>query len=389
MMMKQFLSIVLVTFSLSAFNHVYAQTIGRGYYRLTTQWTGKGKALDVVNDGSNDKLILGNLANVSGQFWKLTSSGNGYYRLTNQWQGEEKSLDIVNDGVNNQVRMAKSSNAAGQSWKLTSLGNGYYRLTNQWLGEKKSLDVINDGINNKLQMANTNKLTGQFWQIALVASEDETDDNEKVTMEDFKAVILHGFKVMVKKGTEEEKDTKEIMAMISEKLEEITNAINPDHLKILRNVPIWLAFKKNTTNNALAWCHVSEDWLVNNGYPAQMVNSVEVCHIRNFIDFQQNQPYNVILHEMGHAYHYSLSQELKNKITAAYRNAVKSKKYERVVDFTGQVTRHYALDNEDEYFAELTTTFFSRGYYVPFTKQELKEFDPMGYKLMQELWEQD
>jgi Mlc titration factor MtfA (ptsG expression regulator) len=90
---------------------------------------------------------------------------------------------------------------------------------------------------------------------------------------------------------------------------------------------------------------------------------------------------------LGHAYHHSLTQELKEKITAAYENAVKSGKYEQVPDSEGQVLRHYALENESEYFAELTATFFGRGYYVPFTREDLKEFDPMGYQMIKEVWE--
>src|SRR5436853_332534 len=42
------------------------------YYRLTTQWQGDGKSLDVVNDGTNNQLILANTANQSGQLWKIT-----------------------------------------------------------------------------------------------------------------------------------------------------------------------------------------------------------------------------------------------------------------------------------------------------------------------------
>jgi hypothetical protein len=367
------------------YQNVYSQVVEGGYYRLTTKWLGKGKALDVVNDGENNKLTLASTANVSGQLWKFTSLGNGYYRLTNQWQGEEKSLDIVNDGVNNQLQMANSAMVSGQAWKITDLGNGYYRLTNKWLGENKSLDVVNDGENDKLQMADTGNLTGQWWKIDLVFSTEESTDTEEAKIEDFKAVFLHGFKVMVRKQTAEEENTKKIIAILSEKLGEITNAMEMKHLNLLRKIPIWIEFKKY--DKALAWYHISEDWLANNGYPVELVNSVEICGIANFIDFQENQSYNVILHELGHAYHHSLTQELKEKITAAYENAVKSGKYEQVPDSEGQVLRHYALENESEYFAELTATFFGRGYYVPFTREDLKEFDPMGYQMIKEVWE--
>src|ERR1051326_4087236 len=63
-------------------------------YRLTTEWQGKVKSLDVRND--NYQLVLVDVGNYSGQLWKISLVGNGYYRLTNQWRGNQ-SLDIDND----------------------------------------------------------------------------------------------------------------------------------------------------------------------------------------------------------------------------------------------------------------------------------------------------
>lgn len=137
----------------------------RYYYRLTTQWQGDGKSLDVVNDGNNNRLQLANTGNYSGQFWKFTNLGGGFYRMTTQWQGDGKSLDVINDGNNNQIQLANTGNYSGQFWKVQSMGNGYYRLTTQWQGEGKSLDVVNDGINNRLQLAATGNYSGQYWKL--------------------------------------------------------------------------------------------------------------------------------------------------------------------------------------------------------------------------------
>jgi len=145
------------------------------YYRLTTQWLGEGKSLDIVNDGVNNKIQLAPTGNYSGQNWRFTSVGNGYYKLTTQWLGEGKSLDVVNDGRNNQLHMTQTANYSGQSWKLTDLGNGYVRLTTQWQGDSKSLDVVNDGKNNLLQLAGTNNYSGQYWKLTrLGAIQKET-----------------------------------------------------------------------------------------------------------------------------------------------------------------------------------------------------------------------
>lgn len=140
------------------------------YYRLTTQWQGDGKSLDIINDGVNNKIQLADTGNYSGQFWKFTPLGNGYYRMTTQWQGEAKSLDVINDGKNNRLNLANTGNYSGQFWKITPLNSGYVRLTTQWQSDNKSLDVINDGRNNKLQLANTGNFSGQFWKLSRVGS---------------------------------------------------------------------------------------------------------------------------------------------------------------------------------------------------------------------------
>ena len=140
------------------------------FYRLTTLFQGECKSLDIVNDGrNNNQPILANTANVSGQYWKITSLGGGFYRLTTQWQGESKSLDIINDGRNNnQPILANTGNFSGQFWRITPLGNGVYRLTTQWQGEGKSLDIVNDGrANNKPILAPTGNFSGQTWHISL------------------------------------------------------------------------------------------------------------------------------------------------------------------------------------------------------------------------------
>lgn len=162
--LKQLLLLFAIT---STILSVEAQSFdGTKFYRLTTQWQGEGKSLDVINDGSkNNQLQLANTGNFSGQSWKITLLQNGYYRLTTQWQGENKSLDVVNDGKNNKIQLAGTAEVSGQYWKISPLGDGYYRLSNLWQGDGKSLDVLNDGTNNQLQLNDTGNYSGQYWKI--------------------------------------------------------------------------------------------------------------------------------------------------------------------------------------------------------------------------------
>jgi hypothetical protein len=40
-------------------------------YRLQTLLTGTGRCLDIINDGENNKPIMAECGNFSGQFWSL------------------------------------------------------------------------------------------------------------------------------------------------------------------------------------------------------------------------------------------------------------------------------------------------------------------------------
>ncbi len=168
----QYLIIGMITMCLFL-NFIYTPTdpinqnnIDTGYYyRLTTQWQGDGKSLDVVNDGKNNRIQLAPTGNFTGQYWRFTSLGNGFYKMSTQFLSDSKSLDVVNDGKNNQLQITNTANYSGQSWKITPIGNGFYRLTTQWQGDGKSLDVVNDGKNNRLQLAPTAGYSGQMWKL--------------------------------------------------------------------------------------------------------------------------------------------------------------------------------------------------------------------------------
>jgi len=132
------------------------------YHRLTVQSQGEKKSIDIINDGTNNKVTLATTGNYSGQHWKLSHLGDGYYRLTTEWQGEDKSLDVVNDGkYNNKVLLSPSGDYSGQKWKITSVGNGFYRLTTLWQGDDKSLSFTN----NTVMLAKTKDSNEQYWKI--------------------------------------------------------------------------------------------------------------------------------------------------------------------------------------------------------------------------------
>src|SRR5437016_3067655 len=74
-------------------------------------------------------------------------------------------------------------------------------------------------------------------------------------------------------------------------------------------------------------------------------------------------------------------------IRQAYEAAVASHRYESV-DYVrgGKKLRAYALDNAAEYFAELSEAYFGKNDFYPFVRSELKEFDPVGFQMIEKLW---
>lgn len=376
------LVVSILLFLLLSGEAAFSQGFGNGYYRITNRSIGDSRPLDVINDGANDKLQLAVSGPQTGQFWRITPVGNGYYRLTTKWLGESRSLDIVPDGVNNKLRLADSGVFTGQFWKLTPAASGYYRLTTMWQGEARSLTVITDGAEIKLQLENTVDKAEQLWKVAAVESFALTESSPtKAT----KVLYLQGFKVLVNSEIAVKPDTQAALNLLSNKLEEIARIVNPKQLSALKQVPIWVEYRR--MSDGAVWYHRSKDWLVSQGYPADLAKSVEIKNINNFIDWQRSDQPLMVLHELAHSYQDLHLSAMQDKITAAYKSTLASGKYESVSYIRGGKQRAYAMNDDFEYFAELTEAYFGKNDYYPFNRQDLKEFDPAGYQIMQDAWE--
>ena len=77
---------------------------------------------------------------------------------------------------------------------------------------------------------------------------------------------------------------------------------------------------------------------------------------------------------------------LDDQIKIAYTQAMERKLYDSLKWSDGKVAKGYAATNEKEYFADLSMIYFAEGIYYPFTRAELREHDPVGYKMVQDAW---
>lgn len=133
--------------------------------------------------------------------------------------------------------------------------------------------------------------------------------------------------------------------------------------------------------------HPSKQWLENNGYEGNLAKCVHIAKagIYASTDHYFVQPM-ALLHEYAHAYHDQVLGYEEERIRHAFARAQLEKKYEKVLHIKGHTTRHYALSNHKEYFAEATEAWFGQNDFYPFVRAELKEHDPRLHGVLEEIW---
>jgi hypothetical protein len=175
----------------------------------------------------------------------------------------------------------------------------------------------------------------------------------------------------------------EALKLLECKLFEIRRVVPEAACRELRAIPIWLGVDDG--HAPCAEYHPSADWLRENGYNPDKAKSVEIGCAARFVEWSRHQPM-MVLHELAHGYHDRVLGYEHPTVRAAYEAAVASGKYEQVLKYDGSVGRAYALENPQEYFAELTECFFGTNDFYPFVRAELEPHDPEGYRLLKELW---
>jgi hypothetical protein len=201
----------------------------------------------------------------------------------------------------------------------------------------------------------------------------------------YKRRTLLGFSLLVNPELyAHRKESAALFAELEKQIKEIVRVVPPDRLAALRKVPIWIEWQNQHTSAAQH--HVSKGWLRSHGYNPDKALAVEISSARKFVAWSRtSQPW-MLLHELAHGYHFRVLGARHAATRAAYKQAMERKLYDSVAHVDGRKYRAYAATNEFEYFAELTEAYFGKNDFFPFTNAELKKHDPVGYKLMQDVW---
>jgi hypothetical protein len=153
----------------------------------------------------------------------------------------------------------------------------------------------------------------------------------------------------------------------------------------LQKVPVWIETDDPHGRHPCMCYHPSREWLTENGYNPEKAGSVEIANAATFLKWIKDQPF-MVLHEFAHAYHHQVLGYDNPEVRQAYQQARAGGQYGSVLRFSGQMERAYALNNDQEYFAELTECYFGTNDFYPFVRAELQQHDPEGLAMVRKLW---
>ena len=178
---------------------------------------------------------------------------------------------------------------------------------------------------------------------------------------------------------------KQALRILADELNRIAILVPEEPLTKLRRVEIWLEHK-HPELGAMQY-HPSESWLVSHGYDRRLAKKVHITQAETLFSRHRllKHPM-VVLHELAHGYHDQVLGFDDPEIRKVYREAKESEKYESVLLYNGDKTRHYGMTDHKEYFAEGTEAYFYRNDFYPFVRAELNEHDPQLHDLLVEIW---
>ncbi|AOS45468.1 hypothetical protein Verru16b_02549 [Lacunisphaera limnophila] len=178
-------------------------------------------------------------------------------------------------------------------------------------------------------------------------------------------------------------EVRDFQAKLRAQIDQLNRVLPADKLQRLRQIPLYVHKGEHRAWGAAH--HPSREWLVKNGYPAEMANSIEIFNWSEFRTLVETQPA-CLLHEYAHGWQH-LAPGMTQLIKPAYQQALRAGLYQSV-DYVGEPSprKAYALENDREYFAELSEAYFGRNDFFPFVRGELQAYDPAGYAMIERVW---
>jgi hypothetical protein len=201
---------------------------------------------------------------------------------------------------------------------------------------------------------------------------------------------IEGWTVVVNKRFLAKQATlaQETLALLRQQFRQIELRVPAEAVTKLRTIHFWV--EENEPHHPCMAYHPDPGWLRGHGMNPDKGRCVELSNARNFLEWTQQQPW-MVLHELSHGYHHQfLKGGFDNReIKSAFKDAMKSNRYESVPRSSGKKEKAYAATNPMEYFAEASEAYFGKNDFYPFDRAELEQHDPKMFALVDKVWHKE
>jgi hypothetical protein len=215
--------------------------------------------------------------------------------------------------------------------------------------------------------------------VSIAAVFDPTDQYAVRDIEGWKVILNRKFE------TDEPHLCAETLALLRVQLYQITRMAPPAAVEKMRKIAVWVELQE--PHHPCMCYHPDAGWLREHDMNPDKARCVEVANARDFLTWTKQQPW-MVFHELAHGYHHQVVEGgFDNRELAAALAAARDEKlYDDVLHINGRRQRHYALTNQQEYFAEQSEALFGTNDFYPFVRSELERHDPRMYALLKKLW---
>ena len=201
----------------------------------------------------------------------------------------------------------------------------------------------------------------------------------------YRKTKIEGFEVLISPEVHARpEDERKAVDFMQDKLRAAAAAIPPQCREKMRGVRFWV--ESEADPNAGATFHQSKDWLSGHGMNPEKEHGVEIQNLKHALDWGSSDQPMMLLHELSHGYMAIVLgneyQPNKGAFDAARARGI----YDAVPYIHGGKLKAYAMQNEFEYFAELSEAYFGKNDYFPFNREELQAHDPRGYAMIVKAW---
>ena len=202
----------------------------------------------------------------------------------------------------------------------------------------------------------------------------------------YREIEVEGWSVLVQQELYDHAELRpRVLACLTIKLWEVARRLPAPVVKRLQKVKIRMHLNREGCPGGVY--HPSPEWLRDHQLPPEWGRGIEFGNARNFLDWSMQQPA-MVLHELAHAWeHQVIDAEQRREIQAVLDATIESKQLEQSLYVTGGRNRAYALNNLQEFFAEMSEAWWWTNDIFPFVRGEILDDFPEVVRLMESCWQ--